>query len=100
MVQDCFEYLFEAVCERIGGIFRNVVALAKIYVLQKKASSVKAILTEFRDAEGHAAIHYAANLGSNEICEWILDEAPECVPPSFLQCHRSWRWSMRLATLR
>lgn len=71
--------MINAVCNGIGGIFRNVVALAKIYVLQKKASSVKAILTEFRDAEGHAAIHYAANAGSNEICEWILSEAPECV---------------------
>lgn len=56
-----------------------MVALAKIYVLQKKASSVKAILTEFKDGEGHATIHYAANTGSNEICEWILQEAPECV---------------------
>lgn len=71
--------MVDAICNGIGGIFRNVVALAKIYVLQKKASSVKAILTEFRDAEGHAAIHYAANAGSNEICEWILSEAPECV---------------------
>lgn len=62
-----------------------MVALAKIYVLQKKASSVKAILTEFRDAEGHAAIHYAANAGSNEICEWILSEAPECVLSFFFR---------------
>lgn len=62
-----------------------MVALAKIYVLQNKATSVKAILTEFRDGEGHAAIHYSANSGSNEICEWILQEAPECVS-SLLCC--------------
>ena len=54
-------------------------ALATLFVLQKKVSSVKSILTEFKDGEGHFSIHFAANRGFNDISEWILSEVPECV---------------------
>lgn len=54
-------------------------ALATLFVLQKKVSSIKSMLTEFKDGEGHFSIHFAANRGFNDICEWILSEVPECV---------------------
>lgn len=58
---------------------RHVKALAQLYVLQKKVSSIKNMLTDFKDGEGHFSIHFAANRGFNDICEWILEEVPECV---------------------
>ncbi|KAK8815022.1 hypothetical protein WA556_007058 [Blastocystis sp. ATCC 50177/Nand II] len=61
------------------GKIRNVKALATLFVLQKKVSSVKSILTEFKDGEGHFSIHFAANRGFNDISEWILSEVPECI---------------------
>ena len=63
----------------LEGKLRNVKALAQIYVLQKKVTSIKSMLTDYKDGEGHYSIHFAANRGFNDICEWILEEVPESV---------------------
>ena len=63
----------------IDGKIRNVKALATLYVLQKKVESVRSLLEDFKDGEGHTAIHFAANRGYIDICEWILGEYPGCV---------------------
>ena len=68
----------------IDGKIRTVKTLAQLYVLQKKATSLNNVLSEFRDGEGHCAIHFAANRGYNDICEWILETVPECVLCAFV----------------
>ena len=83
----------------VEGKIRNVKALATIYVMKKQVESVRSLLEEFKDGEGHIAIHFAANRGYVDICEWILQEYPECVGTELLGSRPSWKRSMKWATL-
>lgn len=83
----------------VEGKLRNVKALATIYVMKKQVESVRSLLEEFKDGEGHIAIHFAANRGYVDICEWILQEYPECVGIESSGSRPSWRPSMKWATL-
>lgn len=83
----------------VEGKIRNVKALATIYVMKKQVESVRSLLEEFKDGEGHIAIHFAANRGYVDICEWILQEYPECVSVELLDSRASWKRSMKWATL-
>ena len=40
---------------------------------------MRSLLEDFKDGEGHTSIHFAANRGYIDICEWILGEYPGCV---------------------
>lgn len=81
------------------GKLRNVKALATIYVMKKQVESVRSLLEEFNDGEGHIAIHFAANRGYVDICEWILQEYPECVGTELLGSRPSWKRSMKWVIL-
>ena len=59
--------------------YQNVRTLAEQYVAEGKVSSMKALIAELSDGEGHKSIHFAVSRNHLDTTTWFLDEDPESV---------------------
>lgn len=53
--------------------------LADSLISEGKVSSLKSLLCELSDGEGHKAIHFAVSRDRLDTVKWILDIDPESV---------------------